>query len=163
MKKIVTVIMSLILVLGLTACGPTPEQEALIAYVDGDYATLRDLQTEAVTSYNSVVGKNYDNTVATRAEFAGTTLSAAKLLNEKANEVTANITDEGVMEVHLLYVKYTEVFYEGIQIASGTVQGDPDGSVDKVNDYVKAGNDLLMEHEAKLKALAEEYEVDLNW
>ena len=111
MKKLL--LLMLCFTLSFTFAGCESEEtfnetaDELISYINNDLKELADIEGAFLDSYESVTGDNYVDDYTTYEELLNNTLPLVQQLDNKAVEVSENIKDSKIREVHRLYVNYT--------------------------------------------------------
>ncbi len=136
-------------------------QDAILDYINEDVVALGTIEAELLTSYGSVTGANYISDAVTYAEFTSKTLGLAQSLNNEAAQMAGTITDERVMEVHKLYMDYSTKFLNVIIIMISAIEDQDVAQVTQANEILNEANQLAMDYSTALRALADEYEIEI--
>lgn len=159
MKKIVALMISLGLMIGLVGCSNPQKQEAIREYLDVYLPELAYMEEELLASYESVTGDNYVDDYETYMEFTTYTLEYAKDLDSYAVEVSSYITDSEVLEAHRIYMNYCNKFLSAVNIMISALENGDLREVDEANERLNEANNFAVDYNIALNNLMEKYKV----
>lgn len=163
MKRFISIFIICSLMLCLTGCFNNEKQDALLKYVNEDMKELNVIETDLLDNYQNVLA---DNGITDQSFYNSLTteiIVSANNLRDKANKVTENISDEKILEVHKLYVNYTDTLLVSFNLYA---EGAKDSNIDKANEASEKMLEAVehsKEYKTKLNELAAEYNVELTW
>lgn len=162
MKRIVLIIMVLILAIGLGGCANNEKQESLLQYINNDVIEMGEIETKLIESYGSVTGENYINDNEMYEEFTEDTINLARELNDKAVELAFNIEDDEILEVHRLYMDYSNKFLNVIVIMISALENQDSTQIAEANEKLNEANNLALDYKKELNSLAKKYNVEIE-
>lgn len=163
MKRFFSIFIICSLMLCLTGCFNNEKQDVLLKYINEDMKELSVLETDLLNNYQNVLA---DNGITDQSFYNSLTteiIVSANNLRDKANKVTENISDEKLLEVHKLYVTYTDTLLVSFNLYA---EGAKDSNLDKANEASEKmleAVEISNEYKTKLNELATEYDVELAW
>lgn len=150
----------------LYICFPTlfmnKKQEALLQYINHDIKDLGKLETEFLESYGSVTGENYVNDMTMYTEFTNNTIELARKLNDEAVELADSITDDELLEVHRLYMNYSNKCLNAVTLFTSALENQDYALVVEANEVLNEANNCIIDYRKELKKLANEYHVEID-
>lgn len=162
MKRITSVFLVLILAFSLVACGSNEKQEALLQYLNEDIVELVKIENELIESYSSVTGENYSSDMETYTEFVENTVNLARELNDEAVDLSLNISDDEVLDVHRLYMNYSNKFLSTISIMISALENQDATQIAEANEKLNEANNLVLDYKRELNKLAEKYNIEIQ-
>ena len=162
MKKVMALIFVIVMVFGLTGCRAVERQEALLDYINNDVAELGTIEEELLASYESVSGENYTDDLEMYTEFTSNTSDLARNLNEKAVEIAEEITDEEILEVHRLYMNYSNKFMSVINLMISALENQDITLAVEANEKLNEANNYALDFRKALSRLAEKRDVEFK-
>lgn len=162
MKRVISMVMVLILMVGLVGCGSNEKQEMLLQYINNDIVAMGEIETKLLASYGSVTGENYTDDNVMYREFSDNTVNLARQLNDKAVEVASKITDEDILEVHRVYMDYSNKYLSVITIMLSALENQDSAQVTEANEKLNEANNLALDYRTKLNNLAKENNVEIE-
>jgi len=162
MRRILLTILTLVLGVGLSGCGNSEKQEALLQYINNDCVEMAEIENKLLASYESVTGNNYVSDDKTYTEFTTNTIELAKQLNNKAVEVAGNIKDEEVLELHRIYMNYSNKFLSSFNLMIAGRDRQDMSKISEANERLNEANNLALDYKKELYRLAEKYNVEIQ-
>lgn len=162
MRRTIMYILVLVTVLSLTGCGSSEKQEELIDYINNDLAELVTLENEMLESYGSVTGDNYSNDIDMYTEFTTNTVELARKLYDKAVEISEDIADEKILEVHRLYLNYSNKSLNVTILMVSALEKQDVSLMVEANEKLNEANNYALDYKEALSKLAEEYNVEIQ-
>lgn len=159
MKKVVTLMLALAITIGITGCGNSEKQEALIDYINNSMAELGAIEAELLESYESVTGDNYTNDLDMLTELTTNTSVLARELQDKAVEIAEDITDAEILAVHQLYMNYSSKLMNAINLTILGIETQDMTAILEVNEMINESNNHILDYKEALYKLAEERRV----
>lgn len=159
MRKIVTLIISLAMMIGLVGCANTRKQEALREYLDVYVPELAAMEEELLASYESETGSNYTSDYDTYMEFTTYTINLARELNDASVEIASYIMDSEVLEVHRIYMNYSNKFLSAVNIMISALENQDVYELDEANARLNEANNFALDYNIELNKLMEKYKV----
>lgn len=163
MKKLL--LLMLCFTLSFTFAGCESEEtvnetaDELISYINNDLKELADIEGAFLDSYESVTGDNYVDDYTTYEELLNNTLPLVQQLDNKAVEVSENIKDSKIREVHRLYVNYTSKNLNAVITMIDAIETQDMSRVTDSNDMIAEANNVITDFQIKLDELMDECDV----
>lgn len=139
------------------------KQEMLLQYINHDIKDLAELETEFLESYSSVTGENYVNDMIMYTEFSNNTLELARELNDEAVELAESITDDELLEVHRLYMNYSNKCFNVVALSISALETQDYALIVEVNEVLNEANNYVIDYKKELRKLAEKYRVKVDF
>ncbi len=163
MKKALSLSLAVLLVLfSLAGCADTEKQDAIVNYINNDLAKLGEAEAAFMESYASVSGDNYTDDATMLAEFSENTVILARKLSDLATEMSGEITDTDVLNVHKIYMNGSSKFLSALTTMIAALENQDYEKMTAANESINEANNLMLEYSTAVKALAEENGVVLE-
>ena len=163
MKKFLLLVLCFALVFTFTGCVSNEKADKktdeLVSYINNDLAELADIEEAFLESYESVTGDNYVDDYTTYEELSNNTLPLIQQLDNKTVEISENITDNKIREVHRLYMNYTSKNLNAIITMIDALETQDVSRVTDANDMINEANNVITDFQIKLDELMDEYGV----
>lgn len=135
-------------------------QQALLDYINVDMVRLAEIEGKMIASYSSVSGNNYVDDATMYNEINDNTIPLCHELNDAVLEIVP--TDREISNVHGIYRKYVTKYLNAMATIKSALENQDSGQVVAANDLISEANDLAIEFQQELLALAEERDVVFN-
>ncbi len=162
MKRLVLIMMVLILTVGMGGCASNEKQESLLQYINDDAVEMGEIETKLLESYRSVTGENYTNDNEMYEVLTEDTIDLARELNDKAVELAFNIEDDEILEVHRLYMDYSNKVLNVIVIMISALENKDSTQIAEANEKLNEANNLALDYQRELDSLAKKYNVEVE-
>lgn len=162
MKRLVTIILILlVLLISLTACGPSQKQKEIINYISNDCSEMTEIERNVLASYKSVSGENYVGETEMYNEITNHTVGLAEELNDKSLEVLDNINCNEILEVHKIYMDYSDKLLDAMECMALGIEHHDDEQIIQANELLDEVNSLSIDYVTAIENLAEENNIRL--
>ncbi|MBQ8799004.1 MAG: hypothetical protein IJZ55_05505 [Lachnospiraceae bacterium] len=159
MKKLFSIGMLCVMLLGLVGCVDKETQETVKEYINTTSVYLMEQEQKMIESYSSVIGANFTDDSTLCMEFALNTIPMAENLKSAAEGISETITAEELLEVHNIYVSYISEFSEALNLFLTAVDEQDKTISAQANEKLSNANVLAAEFRTGLQRLAEKYEI----
>lgn len=159
MKKILSIVMLCAMLLGLAGCVDKEAQEAVQNYIDTASTTLGTMEQQMLISYTSVIGENYTDDSTMCLEFVTNTIPMGTNLQTTAEGVTETITNEEVLKVHNIYLKYVSEFVGALRMLLTAVDEKDQTIAAEANEMLNNANTYSVEFRTTIQELKEKYNI----
>jgi len=159
MKKIAFGFMFLV-VLVLTACGPTEEQDNLVNYINEDVKPLASLEAEAVRAYEGATGDNYTDDETLYNKLDKEVIPKYSKLIKKVKAI--KVSDSEIKKIHQEYIDSAEKQYSAFEMFKEALEKQDASIVTEANKKLSEGKEGLDQYNKDLKALADERNIDFE-
>ncbi len=156
MKRAIALILGVVLMLSLVGCFDTAKQDAILKYVNEDLASILELETKFIESYESVSGENYTDDATMYTELVNNTSIYARDLSNAVTNLADSITDADLLAIHKLYMEATTKNSAAITTMISALENADYAQVSTANELLGEASSLLVDYRTKLTALAEE-------
>ena len=162
MKKFLGLLLAGVMALSLAGCGGDDKAEGLVDYINTDIQEAVDIEVEMLESYRSVTGENYTDDLTSYDEIVNNTIVLARELNDELTELSGEIEDEAILEVHKDYMAYASEYLSALGLMISALENQDYAQMSEANEKISNANMYSLEFQSGIKALAEEYGVELN-
>lgn len=162
MKRITSIFLVLFLLLGVGGCGNSEKQEMLLKYINEDTAEMGEIESELLESYGSVTGDNYSSDIETYTEFNNNTITLARELSDEAVDISFSITDDEILEVHRIYMDYSNKFLSAVGIMISAIENQDTAQISEANEKLNEANNLALDYKRELQNLAKKYNIEIQ-
>lgn len=159
MKKILSIVMLCAMLLGLAGCVDKEAQEAVQNYIDTASTTLGTMEQQMLISYTSVIGENYTDDSTMCLEFVTNTIPMGTNLQTTAEGFTETITNEEVLKVHNIYLKYVSEFVGALRMLLTAVDEKDQTIAAEANEMLNNANTYSVEFRTTIQELKEKYNI----
>lgn len=161
MKKVMALVLAVVMAVSMMGCGGSDTKEVLLDYINYDLELIGLYEEELLASYGSVTGDNYTSDADMYVEFVSTTADLAKGLYDEAVDISREIDDDKVLEVHRIYIKYSNKFMNLINLMITALEEQDMDKAMQANEDLNEVNNLALDFQTELLELAEEYDVEI--
>ncbi len=151
-------LLMMILAVGLTACGGSKTPKAVTQYLKEDLKELQAIETQVWEGCDEASGMDDG------AQFMELSTGAALLVNRMENvakDVEATIDHDDVAEVHDIYMEYSEVLADAINLQMSGLSNRDESQKQQAAEKFAEAKELAQEYEEAVNDLAAEYDVEL--
>ncbi|MEI4769067.1 hypothetical protein WAX74_05255 [Psychrobacillus sp. FJAT-51614] len=159
MIKRLIFILGFSLVFALSACGD-PVQDDLLNYINNEVKALEELENEAVTEYDSVIGENYVDDETTYIHIQDVVIPKYRKLIEKLEEIRPETKE--VREIHELYIEASNMQFNGIVTVLAAIDAQDYDKINEANQILNEGRELMRQTLNEIEDLAKEHNVTLT-
>ncbi|MBE7046322.1 MAG: hypothetical protein E7396_02785 [Ruminococcaceae bacterium] len=162
MKKFLFLLVITVLSFCLTGCGNSKKQDELIEYSNNiTKYNLERTEDDFNKSYKSVTGENYVDDITTYTELSEKTVILARQLSDTALELSKQITDEEIMEVHRIYINYASKQLNAITLMISAIENQDYALVSDANERLNEANNYALDYKREISKLVEKYDLEL--
>ncbi|WP_084543943.1 hypothetical protein [Paenisporosarcina indica] len=147
------------LFLGLAGCG-NQVQDDLLNYINNDMSSIIDLETKAISEYESVTGSNYTNDEDMYLHLIEVVLPAYQILIEEAEAIDPDTPE--VIQVHELYLEATNTQYNAIIKVLAALEAQDYDLISDANHMLSEGRSEMRNFIKSVQQLAEENNVEIT-
>lgn len=147
------------MLLGLAGCVDKEAQEAVQNYIDTASTTLGTMEQQMLISYTSVIGENYTDDSTMCLEFVTNTIPMGTNLQTTAEGFTETITNEEVLKVHNIYLKYVSEFVGALRMLLTAVDEKDQTIAAEANEMLNNANTYSVEFRTTIQELKEKYNI----
>jgi len=147
------------LFLVLAGCG-NQVQDDLLNYINNDMSSIVDLETKAITEYESVTGDNYTNDEDMYIHLLDVVLPAYQTLIEEAEAIDPDTPE--VIQVHELYLEATNTQYNAIVKVLAAIETQDYDLISDANQMLSEGRSEMRNFLNTVQQLAEENNVEIT-
>jgi hypothetical protein len=147
-------------VLLLAGCLGGPVQDDILNYVNDELSTARDLEVQAITSYEGVSGANYQDDQTMYDALVNKVIPNYTEFIKELESVT--IETEELEEIHALYIAGAKLQYDGFLIVVEALEKQDANLIEEANKLLNEGRETINDYNAKMKELAKEHDVKLE-
>jgi len=132
----------IVIIVAVSAC-TTPLQKELLKYTNEDWPEAAKLEKKAMDSYHSVIGKNYTDDITMYDALTNEVLPNYKAFIEKLEDISKNLKEEKLINLHKEYIKIARQQYSGFETAVEALEKQDENKVQEANDILsKAKSDM---------------------
>ena len=158
MKRVICILLGLLMLLSLMGCGKSEKQADLYKYIEVDMAELAKLEEKMIKSYESVTGENYASDYDTYVELSEITIVLARELNDEVLDLSYEINDDELLEVHRIYMNYCSKFLSALGMIITAIENQDYTQISEANEKLNEANNFALDYRRALDDLAEKYD-----
>ena len=180
-QKVIAVMISIIIITFIGGCSsvsntgttadttvntPTPKtvnntiHDDIIKYVNVELPKIADIENKVFDGYGSVTGANYKDDQTTYNRLKDQVIPDALKLIDGAEAITVNT--EELRAVHELYLSGINEENGAFTLMLSAIQTQDSSKVSEANDKLAVGRKDMRDFKAKIKELADKYNVTIN-
>jgi hypothetical protein len=158
-KKWLLAIFLPILIL-LSGCSSDPVQDDLLNYVNKEMKVAGKLERAAVSAYEGVSGKNYQDD---QTMYDALINDVIPNYNEFIKELdSVKIKTDEVREIHEIYIEGADIQFKAFAIIKQALEEQDANLIQKANDMLADARKHIRNYQTKLDKLAKEHDVDIE-
>lgn len=158
-KRLLFVILAFIPIFVLSACGD-PVQDDLLHYINNEVKSLEELETEAISEYESVIGENFVDDETTYIHIQDVVIPKYRKLIEELEEIRPDTKE--VREIHELYIDASNTQFNGIVTVLAAIEAQDYDKINEANQMLNEGRALMRQALNEIEDLAKEHNVTLT-
>lgn len=162
MKRIISLLMSILLATSLIGCSSDKNLEELASYIQNDLAELSALETELTTSLNSLVSNYPISDFDLYRDHSTKTMNLAAQLNDKATKISYSIKGEELKKVHDIYIEYTTLCLSAFSMFISAIETDDTSLLDTSSAKFEEADNIAQRYLDDLEELARKHGLNLK-
>ncbi|OLS41014.1 hypothetical protein [Bacillus sp. MRMR6] len=147
-------------VLLLAGCFGGPVQDDILSYVNDELSTARELEVQAITSYEGVSGANYQDDPTMYDALVNAVIPNYTEFIKELEAVTIETAE--LEEIHKLYIKGAKLQYDGFLKIVDALEKQDANLIQEANKLLNEGRETINDYNAKMKELTKEHNVNLE-
>ena len=161
MKRLISIIITMLLTLSLIGCSGSKEKNELLNYIDTDMAEYEVLETQIINSMNSIISQKLDNDML--KELATNTMNLTILLNDKAVKCSYTLESKELKDIHEKYIEYTNSLLSAFSMLSSAIQTNDTSLIDSATKKFEEADTVAQDYLGKLQDYAKKHDVELKF
>lgn len=162
MKRLISILITVLLTASLIGCSGDENLEEIISYVQNDLAELGAIETELTTSLNELVS-NYPTTNFDKYRDLSTkTMNLAAQLNERATSISYSIKGEELKKVHDIYIEYTTLCLSAFSMFKSAIETDDTALLDTAGSKFDEADKIAQKYLDDSEELTKKYGINLK-
>jgi cold shock CspA family protein len=144
----------------LSGCSSDPVQDDLLNYVNKEMKEAGKLERAAVSAYERVSGKNYQDD---QTMYDALINDVIPNYNEFIKELeSVKIETDEVREIHEIYIEGADIQFNAFALIKQALEEQDANLIQKANEMLADARKHISDYQTKLDKLAKEHDVDIE-
>jgi PBP1b-binding outer membrane lipoprotein LpoB len=147
--------------LTIAGCGgQDPVQKDLLNYVNNEMPKVDDLESNALSGYNSVTGNNYTDDSEMYRVLTDSVIPTYRTFTQKLEEIKPQTPE--VQAIHEIYIEAVNNQYNGMVQLSAACENQDTNLVAQANEKLDKGRKGIRDFQSKLDELSKKHGVQMK-